>query len=228
MKYVFYGLIVLIIVGIIMYIYFNRKFLAYQEKSFEDLQNAEFIESPRTFKDTLKLTEENFWCIIEESKSNSPKDFNSQMEYLTRKLSKLSNEEIIGFEKRLREKMIELWNYNVKSLYQIILGNYFSTDGFIYFRLWIISNGKDFFYKSINDTDNLSEKISKSYDGDGEALLIVADNAFKIKNGNEKIEKLPRDLSLEVDYDFGKYKMTGIYISPSAFKKHFPKLTKKF
>jgi hypothetical protein len=216
----------LILLVTLTYYFINRKLIAHQEKLFEDFQNSNFTESPRKFDETKVLNEERFWELIDMSKREYPNNFDSQMEYLTKILSDLSNEEIIDFEKILREKMIELWNYNVKSLYQIIYGNYLSTDGFIYFRFWLVSNGKDFFNKSIYETDNLSEEIFKTEDG--EMLLIVADNAFKIKNMNKKIDKLPRDVSLDVDYDFGNYKMTGRYISPANFKKHFPKLTRKF
>lgn len=226
MKYFLYILIALILLVSLTYYFINRRFISHQEKLFENLQNSNFTESPRIFNETSVLDDERFWELIDMSKREYPNNFNSQMECLTKILSNLSDEEIIDFERRIREKMIELWNYNVKSLYQIIYGNYFSTDGFIYFRFWIISNGKDFFIKSIYETDNLSEDIFKTEDG--EMLLVVADNAFKIKNMNRKIDKLPRDLSLDVDYDFGNYRMTGKYISPSDFKKHFPKLTRKF
>ena len=136
--------------------------------------------------------------------------------------------QIIGFERVLREKIIELWNYNIKSLYQIVDGNYISTDLFIYFRFWIISNGQVFYDKALHETDNLAELMPSKLIDTGEGFMYLADDAFIRKNGEDSGLEYPRDLSFDVDYDFGSYKMTGNYISPKDFKKKFPKLMKKY
>lgn len=222
----------LIIVGVIAtllisgYQYMNYKFLKAQETSFKELATLEFEESARTFPDSIRMDDSHFWSLIEESKAKHPRKFDAQMNYLTQRLSTLTNEEIIGFEATLNEKVLELWDYNVKSLYQIVQDEYLSTDGFIYYRFWIVSNGREFFQKAIADPDLLADALQATYDGEG--LMIVADNAFELKNGEITGLELPRDVTTAVHYDFGNYRMSGEYISPNEFKAKFPKLLEKF
>ncbi|WP_075591130.1 DUF4240 domain-containing protein [Labilibacter marinus] len=206
----------------------NYKFIKSQELGYEKLADMEFEESPRSFADSLKISENEFWELIDDSKRKYPQDFEKQMEFLTTSLSECSNDQIIGFERVLREKVIKLWDYNIKSLYQIIDGKYMSTDMFIYFRFWIISNGNEFYRTALIETDNLSKLLPQEIDIWGEGLMYVADDAFFRKNGKESKLKCPRDLSFDVDYDFGSYKMTGDYINPKNFKEKFPMLTDKY
>lgn len=222
----------LIIVGVIAvvlfsgYQYINYKFIKAQEASFKELSTLKFDESARNFPDSIRMNDQQFWSLIEESKEKHPNKFDAQMNFLTKKLSTLTNEEIVGFEATLKENVIVLWDYNVKSLYQIVQDEYLSTDGFIYFRFWIVSNGRKFFQRAIENPDLLADEVYATYDGEG--LLYVADNAFKLKNGTNTDLELPRDATIDVSYDFGIYRMTGDYISPREFKDKFPKLVKKF
>jgi hypothetical protein len=217
------SILVLIFLG---YKYVNYKFINSQERSFKELSTAEIKESQRYFADSTKLSDLEFWTLIEKSKGVHPNDFDAQLSYLTKQLSTLQNKQIIGFERTLREKVIELWNYDVKSLYQIMYGEYVSPDVFIYFRFWIVSNGQKFFQTALENPDELAEKININDDGEG--LLYVADDAFILKNCSSSELESPRDQSFDVDYDFGNYKMTGEYTEPDNFETKFPKLTKKF
>ncbi|MER2997970.1 DUF4240 domain-containing protein [Pontibacter populi] len=224
-----YFLIIVGVIAVVLFIgyqYLNYKFLNAQEASFKELATLKFDESDRAFPDSIRMKDKQFWSLIEESEAKHPNKFDAQMNYLTQRLSTLTNEEIIGFEATLKEKMIELWDYNLKSLYQIVQDEYVSTDGFIYYRFWIISNGKDFFQRALANPDLLADEIQATYDGQG--LMVVADNAFKLKNGANTNLELPRDVTTAVHYDFGNYRMSGDYISPSDFKDKFPKLVKKF
>ena len=216
-------LLLLIFVG---YRYFQNKMISSQERGFKQLASLQLQESPRHFPDSLRLSDALFWELIENSKDQYPQDFNLQMEHLTTQLSNFSNEQIVGFEMTLRQKVIALWDYRVKSLYQIIYGHYLSSDGFLYFRFWVISNGHSFYETVLEDTDEIANQIAITHNGEG--LLVVADKAFLMKNGDATNLELPRDRAGEVDYDFGNYKMTGTYIGIEDFQKHFPKLTEKF
>ena len=204
----------------------NYKFIKAQEASFKELATLKFDESARTFPDSVRMNDKQLWSLVEESKAKHPNKFDAQMNYLTHRLSTLTNEEIIGFEATLKEKVIELWDYNVKSLYQIVQDEYLSTDGFIYYRFWIVSNGRDFFQRAKANPDLLADEIQATYDGEG--LMVVADNAFELKNGANKNTELPRDVTTAVDYDSGNYRMSGDYISPNKFKDKFPKLVQRF
>lgn len=172
------------------------------------------------------MNDNQFWQLIADTKAKHPNDFDAQMDALTLQLSALTNKEIIGFEATLREKVIELWSYKVKALYQILFGNYLSRDGFIYFRFWIISQGQEFYELAIVNPDKLAGRIQPSYDG--EMLMVVADKAFELKNGVDAGLEMPRDAAHAVHYDFGHYRMTGQYIAPGDFKNYFSLLLEKF
>jgi len=226
MKYVIIVLSVIVFITFFGYQYFQWKLIDLQESSYKEMSQMDIEESPRTFPDSLKITEEQFWSLIEHSKMQFPNDFESQMSVLIDELSLLEDSKIIGFEMVLREKVIELLDFKIKSFYQILFGNYVSTDAFLYFRFWIISNGEKFMKESLNSPDNLANSIYKTFEG--ETLLVVADFAFDKKNGIGNNKERPRDAAYLIDYDLGKYKMTGNYIDPANFDKIFPNLVAKF
>lgn len=206
--------------------YYYGKMIASQEQSFKEMQTAQIQESSRAFADSLLMSDTDFWKLIEDSKKAELKHFEPQMDYLTKQLSKLSNEQIVAFERTLRVKMVVLWDYNVKSVFQIIFGNYFAEEGFVDFRFWIISNGADFYDKILRNPEELADNMIKAHDG--ELLRHVADRAFELKNGRSHDLVFPREMAKEIDYDFGTYKMTGTYIALEDFGKQFPLLSDKF
>ena len=226
MKYILIAVGIIASVVFIGYQYVNYKLINAQEEAYRMHANLDFEESPRTFPDSIRMVDSQFWELIEDSKSKYSTDYDAQMDYLIRQLSSKTNKEIVGFEATLKEKVIGLGHYNVKSLYQIIWGDYISTDNYLYFKFWIISNGKEFYHLAINDPDQLTDRIEFTYDG--ERLMSVADFAFEVKNGADSGLELPRDRTHIVDYDFGNYKIAGSYIAPSEFMHRFPRLTKKF
>lgn len=226
MKYFFYIIGITASILLLGYQYLNHKMISSQEAEFEELASMPFDESPRNFPDSIRMADDQFWQLIADAKAKHPDDFYAQMDVLRLELSALTNKEIIGFEATLREKVIELWSYKVKALYQILFGNYLSRDGFIYFRFWIISHGQEFYQLAITNPDKLAGRIQPSYDG--EKLMVVADEAFELKNGADAGLEMPRDAAHAVHYDFGNYRMTGPYISPDDFKKVFPLLSEKF
>ncbi len=214
------------ILAAVLFTYIFNKVIDAQEKFFKALSDGSLVESTRKFSSSLVMTDPEFWSLIEASKAAKPSHFQSQMDYLAKELSKLSNEQIAAFERTLREKMIVLWNYNVKSMFQIIFGEYIPDDGFVYFRLWIIANGQDFFNKAQENPELLADKISKVHDGI--EFIKVADRAFELKNGRRHGLVFPSDLARDIDYEEGVFRMSGTYIHPKEFDDKYPLLSDKF
>lgn len=226
MKYILTVLFVVVILSIIGFLYLHQKRIREQEAVFRNLAVSIKDEPPRSFPDSSKMSSDAFWKLIEKSKKTHPKEFYDQMEFLTETLASFDNEEIVGFERTLREELLKSWNYNVKSLFQIMYGDYFSNDKFLHFRCWLLSNGKDFYYTAINNPEGLVEILNRSKDG--RAMLAVADNAFVLRNGDSSKLETPSHVSMEVDYGDDSYKMTGEYVDPIDFKNKFPKLITRF
>jgi hypothetical protein len=224
MKIVLYILLGIGITLIIGYSIAYHKLIKLQEAGYADMATVNFKESPRYFSDSLKMPDDKFWRLINLSKAKEPINFSSQITFLIDTLSTLSDHDIVGFECTFKEKVIQLWDYKVKSLYQIVEGDYMSTDDFIYFRCYLISLGKENFETALNHTDDFTVEIDRSQ-WSGEQLMTVADFAYEKKHDTVAEEQLPRNVAMEVNYDFGNYKMTGEYIALDDFNIRFPKLT---
>lgn len=201
--------------------------IGHQESAYAEMQNMDIRESPRVFSDSLRMDDSTFWGLINYSKSKYPENFGRQIQVLTDTLSRMSEESIVGFECTFTEKVVKLWDYNVKSLYQIINGRYLSTDDFIYFRCFLISLGKEEYDKALSNPSLLSTTIDPSMWA-GEEMMSVADNAYRMKKNTVDEENCPRCVCTEVNYDFGSYKMTGEYVSPEDFKTRYPQLMERY
>ncbi len=100
----------------------------------------------------------------------------------------------------LTDNVLKLWNYNVKSLYQIVNGKYVSTDDFIYFRLYLISLGKDEFDNALNNPEMLKTTIDPDL-WRGENLMSVDDDAYQKKTAKIDDDDCPRCVCTDVSYD---------------------------
>jgi Protein of unknown function (DUF4240) len=222
--YIILGVALALVIGY--KIAFN-KLISLQESSYAEMQNMDIRESPRVFSDSLRMDDSTFWSLINYSKSKYPENFDRQIQVLTDTLSRMSEESIVGFECTFTEKVVKLWDYNVKSLYQIINGRYLSTDDFIYFRCFLISLGKEEYDKALSNHSLLSTTIDPSMWA-GEEMMSVADKAYRMKKNKVDEENCPRCVCTEVNYDFGSYKMTGEYVSPEDFKTRYPQLMERY
>lgn len=222
--YIILGVTLVLIIGYKIVFY---KLIREQEVIYAEMQNMNIRESPRFFSDSLRMADSTFWNLINHSKLKYPKNFDKQVQFLTDTLSMMSEESIVGFECTFTEKVVELWNYNVKSLYQIINGKFMSTDDFVYFRCYLISLGKEEFDKALGSPELLTETIDPSMWA-GEEMMSVADNSYGRKTEKFDEENCPRCVCTEVSYDFGSYRMTGEYVSPNDFKRKYPQLIEKY
>ena len=227
MKIFLYVVLVLIILAGIAYKVLDYMAIKEQEEKFEQMANTAVKEPPRSFPETLRMSDEKFWSLISQSKSKYPEDFYGQIQFLTSELSLLSDEEIMGFECTFREKVIELWDYKVKGLYQIIEGEHVSKNDLIYFRCYLISLGKDAFETALKKTDQLSIHIDRTH-WSGKEMITVADFAYQKKYPQFEESKLPSKVGRAVDYESGAYKMTGRYIPLAAYETIFPNLTSTY
>ena len=165
-----------------------------------------------------------FWEILEQSKEKR-KDFENQAEILIDKLSQLSEKEIVGFEFTFREMLAKSCHYNVLAAAKIIDG-YVNDDSFLYFRCRLLAEGKDFYFKVIENPDYIAD--NPVYDTDGELMLTIADTAF-IKKFGENIDlELPRDAAMPyMNYDEGE-EMSGKSWEENNLPQKYPKLWGKY
>lgn len=130
------------------------------------------------------LDEDTYWGIIENSlKDNStPAD---QELFLVNEIEKLTPKEMIGFRLRTDKLLFDSYTSDLWCAAYIIDGGC-SDDGFEYFRCWLISRGKETFYKAKANPDSLINLVSEndsSYEFEG--FWYVAVNAFKNSTGED-------------------------------------------
>lgn len=149
-------------------------------------------DSNNLTKTSELIDEDLYWQIIADSLKNS-EDQNGQQRYLVQQLEKLTPNEIIGFRLRTDKLLYDTYNSEMWCAGFIMNGGC-SDDGFEYFRNWVISRGKEVYYKAKENPDSLIDQIDEDIeDFDFEDFWYVALNAFKNKTGKDLYDFIDDD-----------------------------------
>lgn len=162
-----------------------------------------------------------FWSLIERAKNKS-EDMYERVEVLAELLSQRSKDDILAFEKVLRNLFAASYRSDLWAAAYIINGGC-SDDGFDYFRGWLIAQGKDAFYNALKDPEYLARIIQEDEAGEVECeeMLSVAANAFILKTGRGYetfLDQLPPTPYPEIHIDWDE----------DTVDRKYPKLAKKF
>jgi len=189
--------------------------------------NKKSVENTFVLTKTSQMLDEDlYWQIINESLLNSNTQ-EEQQNYLKKRLQTLSPSEIIGFKLLTDKLLFESYNSELWCAGYII-NQGCSDDSFEYFRRWIISRGKDVFYKAKSNPDSLITEISEDIDYyDFESLNMIPDEAFEAKTSKEIYDYID-----EVGFDeiVGKYpeiKFNWEEENPQSMQIICPKLYEK-
>ncbi len=148
------------------------------------------------------LNEDVFWDIIELSLKNSH-DIDEQESFLASHLETMSPQEMISFKLRVAQlssciHTSEMWCAGY------LMNGGCSDDGFDYFKAWVISRGKDMYYKAKANPDNLADCIEDPdlnfYEF--ENLDYLAIDAFENKTGEDPWDYLPDNENLNQEIEF--------------------------
>jgi hypothetical protein len=143
-------------------------------------------------KSSAMLDEETYWGLIDNSHKNTTNQEDQEI-FLIAEIEKLTPQEMIGFRLRTDKLLFDSYNPELWCAAYIVSGG--CTDGgFEYFRCWLISQGKEVFYKVKSNPDALINQVienKESYEFEG--FWYVAMNAFKNTTG--------QDLYAYIDYD---------------------------
>lgn len=171
------------------------------------------------------MSPNRFWSVINQTVPLQT-DTYSQLEALKRSLIALPEEDIVAFDHALKQEMAKAYSWELWGVAYIVNGGA-SNDGFIYFRLWLISKGSDIFEATLVNPDSLSTAdVSPGPDGvyKLEELMYVAGEAWAEKTGSDYasfpgFRAVPLRIEpLKDDFDF----------SDKNLSEHFPKLWKRF
>lgn len=131
------------------------------------------------------MNEDRFWMIIQATADKSRGDYEHQQELLAQELRKLSPDEIILFGNRFRFYRGQANTWELWGAIYIIHGGC-GDDSFNDFREWVIGQGKDFYYKTIQNPESLVEVATdKIEDVDWEGLGYVPSIVFEELTGQD-------------------------------------------
>lgn len=177
-------------------------------------------------KSSEMLDEEHYWNLIESSiKENT--DQEDQELFLVAELEKLSPKEIIGFRLRTDQLLFDSYNPELWCAAYIMNGGVSDGD-FEYFRCWLISRGKDVFYKAKANPDYLVDQVipdRKSYQFEG--FWFVAVSAFKNKTNQELYPYIDYELFTTTDENYPLLNFTWDAEDPKSMETICPLLFNK-
>lgn len=124
------------------------------------------------------LDEESYWAIVEKSIQETTNQEDQEI-FLISEIEKLSPKEMVGFRLRTDKLLFDSYASNLWCA-NYIISNGAADDGFDYFRCWLISRGKEAYYKVKENPDYLVNLVGNEpqvYDFEG--FWHVAISAFK-------------------------------------------------
>jgi hypothetical protein len=136
------------------------------------------------------MPEARFWELIDQARKAGGNRCQPVANALTQALSRLSEDEMLGFELRFEERMSQSYRWDLWAVAYIANGGA-SDDGFTYFRAWLIGQGRERFEAALKHAPDAVEGYSGSFLGrlfgspafECEALLYPSMEVYQRKTG---------------------------------------------
>lgn len=172
------------------------------------------------------LDEDHYWRIVAASLANTGRE-DDQEELLIAQLEKLTPKEIIGFRLRTDKSLYDTYTPEMWCAGYLMNGGC-SDDGFEYFRNWVISRGRDVYYKAKANPDSLIAEADDSLDMyDFESFWYVALEAFQNKTGKDLYDYISQDFKFgEADYPTMTFNWRES--DPESMRRLCPQLFERF
>ena len=195
------------------------------ENDLKNISKSDANDITTFAKSSEMLDEGLYWSIIESSIKETKNQDDQELNLIS-KIEKLTPKEMIGFRLRTDQLLFDTYNENLWCAAYIINGGC-SDGGFEYFRCWLISRGKDAFYKTKDNPDYLINLIQKGQDNyEFEGFWYVAMNAFKNKTNNELFSYIDYDKFITNDENYPVLEFTWNVDQPKTMEKICPILYK--
>jgi hypothetical protein len=202
-----------------------------QEESLGSIENPEMavrinLDSITLPKSSEMLSEDSFWALIDNSLTETTNQEDQEI-FLVSAIEKLTPQEMIGFRLRTDKLLYDSYNPELWCAAYIVSGGC-SDGGFEYFRCWLISQGKEVFYKVKSNPDALINEVvegKESYEFEG--FWYVAMNAFKNSTGEDLYSYIDYDTFVTNDENYPLLKFNWNPDEPATMGKVCPVLFQK-
>lgn len=181
-------------------------------------------DNSKNLTKTSEMLDENlYWQIVQESLNNSETQ-DGQQEFLLMRLQKLNPKDIVGFRLRTDKLLYDTYNSEMWCAGYIINGGC-SDDGFEYFRNWVVSRGKDVYYRAKQNPDTLIEQVDEVAEFyEFEDFWYVALHAFKNKTGKDLYDFIDEDNFKFKEGHYPNFDFTWEEENPESMKAICPNL----
>lgn len=184
------------------------------------------------------MNKQDYWNLITKAVQKHPEDQNLYYEFIKEELSKLSYKDRYRFTQFTSEYLKYTECAGTFMLCKI-LNDYISDDTLLYFNLWVISRGKDFYLQVLANPDELNKKL-KVKDKDKEFELFMSlgldleenSDAYTDETINSwnltktEIKNIASEIKFLNNEVLGGYDSIGSIIE--NIPKELPQLSKKF
>jgi hypothetical protein len=167
------------------------------------------------------MNRDAFWKIIETSVKLSKGDVDAQIDILEDEARKLSVDEVINFSRHFDDLWIEAYRWDLWGAAYLIGGGC-SDDGFMDFRAWLVSRGREVYEAALKNPESLANVLGEDEEGQIEGFQYVASKVWAEKTGGDPID-FPDNGSLRPPND-----PVGESWTEDDLPRLFPKLWKKF
>jgi len=165
-----------------------------------------------------------FWGIIERTRSPDG-DQDRQRAALAAELSKFSPAEIEAFGAVFDRLLTETYSWDLWGAAYVTMGGA-SDDSFEYFRVWLISRGRQDFEAARANPDDLARLIPPDFDDvpEFELLAYVASEVWAEKTGND-----PNEMPTQPNMIYGHEPSGDPFDEePEHLARRFPRLWARF
>lgn len=163
------------------------------------------------------MTEEQFWQIIEESRTGClASDEARQCSNLRELLMKLNPDEILSFNQIFASKRLEAYRWDLWAIATIIHGGA-SDSSFDYFREWLISQGRDMFEAALSSPEVIAEKANPGDDLENMTLYMVGSRLYEELTGENYVSNITYAERQPWGKKWSEYDLLSMY--PAACKK---------
>src|SRR5262245_29601118 len=111
-----------------------------------------------------------FWDIVERSRRDDEEEF---LEALGKELRRLPPDQILAFDARLEQLLAECYRWDVWGAAYCLQGGC-SDDGFLYFRCWLISQGRHAYETALANPDSLADYADEDDEARERELFLYA------------------------------------------------------
>lgn len=123
------------------------------------------------------MPEDQFWQIVHSTFSQAKGNFRDQQEVLKQILRSMPAEDIMLFDNRFRSLRGKAYDWSLwGAIYTIHGGCY--EDHFLEFRAWLIAQGRDFYYRTLENPETLVELEPERIDIDWEGMTHIPSEVF--------------------------------------------------